>query len=322
MDLIKQYIVQCISASANNLRLNAPQIEVVALLRETIMNSPDIGDDINRMKKVTEFSTLAIRLNEIYTFLTLGTVDMLRLSDRFKEHSQYLIKDLNNMLVSINPAAFKTAVAKLYPMTHEAAVEEIEEAEEKTIDVNLSKRTPDEYEFEQSEEETEKAVESEEEKYFRIEREREEEAAKKREEEAKERSILEEESRENELSFERFEREVLRPIKPLDAILKEVNEWDELPEELYEYIDVMRANAFLSSKIGFAMLKNMHNMVADSLELIHSGKLNPEKNVVEALRACLIVIVAVVRGKEIDISNYLKRTNEFGKTIKAIKSKE
>jgi len=32
--------------------------------------------------------------------------------------------------------------------------------------------------------------------------------------------------------------------------------------------------------------------------------ISPVKEVIESLRACLIVIVAVVRGKEVDITNY------------------
>ncbi len=37
MDLIKQYITQSITIAANNLRLNNQQIEVVALLKQTII---------------------------------------------------------------------------------------------------------------------------------------------------------------------------------------------------------------------------------------------------------------------------------------------
>jgi hypothetical protein len=33
------------------------------------------------------------------------------------------------------------------------------------------------------------------------------------------------------------------------------------------------------------------------------------------MRACLIVIVAVVRGKEVDITNYLNRAENFGRQI-------
>ena len=62
----------------------------------------------------------------------------------------------------------------------------------------------------------------------------------------------------------------------------------------------------------------MHTIVADSLRLITSGEINPVKEVVESLRACLIVIVAVVRGKEVDITNYLNRAEDFGRKIQSL----
>jgi hypothetical protein len=48
----------------------------------------------------------------------------------------------------------------------------------------------------------------------------------------------------------------------------------------------------------------------------------PGREVIEALRACLIVIVAVVKGKEVDITNYLNKAEEFGKKIQSIKIKD
>ncbi len=94
MDLIKHYINQSITIASNNLRLNNQQIEVVALLKETINASDNLSDDLINMKKITELSLLAIRLNEIYNSLTQNPIDFLKVSDQFKEHSRYLIKDL------------------------------------------------------------------------------------------------------------------------------------------------------------------------------------------------------------------------------------
>ena len=47
----------------------------------------------------------------------------------------------------------------------------------------------------------------------------------------------------------------------------------------------------------------------------------PGHDVIEAMRACLIVIVAVVRGKELDITNYLNRAEAFGREIQSLKIK-
>ncbi len=113
MNLIKQYLVQAITNAANSLRLSTQKIEVVGLLKEVISRSDDIENDIKKMKKITQFSTLAIRLNEIYNYLDQPQVEMGKLSDKFREHSQLLVKDLNNMLEMVNPLSFKEAVKNL-----------------------------------------------------------------------------------------------------------------------------------------------------------------------------------------------------------------
>ena len=135
MDLIKQYITQSITIAANNLRLNNQQIEVVALLKQTISKSENLSDDLINMKKITELSLLAIRLNDIYNSLTQNPIDLLKISDQFKEHSRYLIKDLGHMLDITTPAVFKTAIEKL----NGAIVFPKEE-----IKIDLSKRIPEE----------------------------------------------------------------------------------------------------------------------------------------------------------------------------------
>ncbi len=78
MDLIKHYINQSITIAANNLRLNNQQIEVVALLKEAINKSDNLSDDLINMKRITELSLLAIRLNEIYNSLTQNPIDFLK----------------------------------------------------------------------------------------------------------------------------------------------------------------------------------------------------------------------------------------------------
>ncbi|MCW8823946.1 MAG: hypothetical protein OQK63_07655, partial [Ignavibacteriaceae bacterium] len=113
MDLVKVYLIQSITSAANNLRLNAQQIEVVGLLRETITNCEDVGAEFLRMKKSTELSKLAIRLSEIHSFLTLGKVDFVKISEQFREHSRYLIRDLNQFLENVSPQVYKDAFIKI-----------------------------------------------------------------------------------------------------------------------------------------------------------------------------------------------------------------
>jgi len=285
MDLIKHYINQSITIASNNLRLNNQQIEVVALLKEAINKSDNLSDDLINMKKITELSLLAIRLNEIYNSLTQNQIDFLKVSDQFKEHSRYLIKDLGHMLDISTPASFKTAIEKL----NRNIVFPKEE-----IKVDLSKRIPEEEPFD-----------------------------KNKSEEIKEKIILEEYADdEDEDIIQKFEPTILGPIKPLDNLLKKISNNEIDYEELIKFSNLMDENAVLSRKIGFEILSGMHRIISKALLLIKNRELMPGKDVIESLRACLIVIVAVVRGKDVDINNYLNKAEDFGNRLSAIKNKE
>ncbi|HKI78563.1 MAG TPA: hypothetical protein VKA26_08495 [Ignavibacteriaceae bacterium] len=287
MDFIKQYIVQCISAASNNLRLSAQNIEVVALLRETIINSENIESEIKQMKKITELSTLAIRLNEIYNYLTSNHIDLFKLSDKFKDHSQYLIKDLNSMLETVSLPVFQKALTKLNENNSNSKTNSIEK-----IDAAYSKGQNVEHTFAKSETEI-----------------------------LKEKIIFEEDKDEEYLFFQNYETEILKPIKPIDAMLKKISGNEINPEEINNFAKIMKINGDLSAKIGFDIIANMHNVISKSLLLIKTRELMPGRDVIESMRACLIVIVAVVRGKEVDITNYLNRAEEFGRKIQNINIK-
>lgn len=298
MDLIKQYIVQSISAASNNLRLSTQKIEVVALLREMIVKSGDLERDIKRMKKITEFSTLAIRLNEIYSYLTQNPVDYFKVSEKFKVHSQYLIKDLSHMLEIVNPQTFKKALEKINEPPPEAQIVSKESglnnsSKNEPINVDLSKRKAESAAFEKSESD-----------------------------ELKEKFILDEEKEEEDLFFQNYETTILKPIKSIDTMLKHITDNEIDPEEMTKFSEVMEKNGELSEKVGFDIISNMHKIMAKALKLIHTRELMPGKDIIESMRACLIVIVAVVRGKEVDITNYLNKAEEFGRKIQSIKLKD
>lgn len=284
MEFIKQYITQSISAAANSLRLSTHQIEIVALLKDAIIKSDNLGNDLIKMKKITELSTLAIKLNEIYNFLNQNTIDFFKISDQFKDHSRNLIKDLNHLLDTTTPLSFKNALEKLNPK-EESLTENKEE-----IKVDLSKRKVDDEIF-----------------------------LKPETEKIKEKIILDDESDSEELFIQNFETNILKPIKPLDLMLKNLAKDDFDYEEISSFIKVMSDNGKLSKKIGFEIISDMHETIAQTLTLIKNRKLMPGKEIIEGLRACLIVIVAVVKGKEVDITNYLNRADELQQKISKIK---
>lgn len=269
MDFIKQYLVQSISLASGNLRLNSNQMEVLALFKELILKSNHLEDDLLRMKKVTEFSTLAIKLHEIYSFLIRNTIDISAVSEKFKQHSQQLVKDINLLLYNANHTDFRLLFDKI------KREDEIKEPIVKIIEENIP---------------------------------------------------LQGEKKEENSSFTKFEETILSPIKPFDSLLNEISDNESrnagLPDNIDEFMVTMEKNSELSKENGFEILAGMHSLIYDSLNLIKDGNLKADQEIVESLRACLIVIAALVRGKEVDISDYLNKAENFSKKINSIKLKD
>lgn len=293
MDFAKIYIAQSISAAANNLRLNNQQIEVIALLRDSLIKAESIDEQIRRMKKVTELSTLAIRLSEIMNYLTHGQIDLFKVSEKFREHSQYLIKDLSHMLEMVNPSLLKSSLDKLKNIS-EPSVNNGSAGNPDEISVDLSERNTnaDELVFNHSKEDKLPSVQ-----------------------------IIHSDNKDAAF-FQNYESSILKPIKQIESLLKTLSEETLNKDEVIGLSTVMEKNAKLSSRIGFDIIAAMHKIIAGALKLIGEGEIKPEKEIVESVRACLIVIVAVVRGKEVDITPYLNRAESFGKKIQNKKVKE
>ena len=283
MDLIKQYIAQSLTAASNNLRLTNHQLEALGLLREVFLKSDDLAADIDKMKTITELSKLAIRLNEIYNFLSHGKIDFFKFSDQFKEHSQYLINDLTQLLGIDNPALIKDAINKL------KGVKDKKESAE--IEVILSEDKTDPNTFAVNENDSH--------------------------------GDINEKSAEDEKDFfKSYEKLILKPVKPIEKMLKKLANNEINYEDLSHFAKIMKTQVEVSEKNGFEIISNMQRIIYKALTMIKSRKLMPGKDVIESMRACLIVIVAVVRGKDVDITNYLNKAEDFEREIQTANSKE
>ena len=274
MDLIKQYITQCLTTASNNLRLTTHQLEAVGLLRETFLKSQDVENDIRKMKTITELSTLGIRLNEVYNYLTTNKIDFQKISDKFKEHSQFLISDMNHLLEMVNPILIKRSIRRLRG-------EPNEETEE--INYNLKEDKTDSNQLIKNDVEQ-----------------------------------IKENQEEVDAELKNYEAVILKPIKPVDNMLKSLAKNEVSYEDLSHFADIMTTNGVMSEKNGFEIIAGMHKIISKALLMIKSRELMPGKFVVDSLRACLIVIVAVVRGKDVDITKYLNKAEDFGKEIDVI----
>jgi len=292
LDLVKQYIIQCIVAAANNLRLSSEKIETVAIIRERLGGAENLSDEVKNFKKITELSKLGIKIGELQAFIDNGKIDFLKLSDKFKEHSYGLVRELNTVLDVLTPHAAYSLFKKFEEDSIKTEPFRKTEIASKPVDT-VKKEAPIEYEL----------------------------PKRSHTDQLKEAIIFEELNKETAFSFENYEEKVLRPIKELDSFLNRVLKFEFTENEINSKIKLMKENAELSQKTGFEILSNMHSIFAQGLELIDKKKISPSVNIIESLRACLIVIVSVVRGKEVDITNYLNRAENFGKTM-LLKQKE
>lgn len=277
MDLIKQYIIQSITAASNNLRLTTHQLETVGLLKESLISSDDMESTINKMKKITELSTLAIRLNDIYRYLSTNRIDFFKLSNQFKSHSQYLITDLNRLLKIDNSTSIKLAINKLNGKEEAAKPKEIKV--QLSVKANSNQLIRDNHSKRGGNGTTE--VDS------------------------------------NDF-FKNYEEVILTLIKPVDTMLSRLEKNEVSFDDLSRMAELMKMNGEYSDTNGFEIIGSMHRIMFSAMMMINSGELKPTKNVIESMRACLIVIVAVVRGKDFDVTNYLNKAEDFEKEINVL----
>ncbi len=287
MDFVKQYLTQCINAAANNLRLNSEKIEVVTHIKEFVSEAENLEEEIREMKKITELSKFAIKLGDIYNFVGKNKIDFLKISDKFKEHSHSLVRDLGILLDRVNPDSYKQIETKL----KEEHIQQIEICKnDKCEEKSESEIKVKEFNLNYTE-------------------------TKRKNNKLKDEIILEFQDKQGEFVFQNFEGKILNPIKDLDLLLKDLSE-SKINEDLLEKnYQLMSYNAKLSEAIGFDIISNMHRIFAESLKYIKTGDLVLNKEIVECMRACLIVIVAVIKGKEVDITNYLAKAENFGDFI-------
>ncbi len=287
MNIKNQYIIQAIILAANNLRLSSEKIEIISHLKEYLSKAEDVSEEISKMKKVTELSKFGIKLGQLYSYISSSTIDFMKITERFKEQSHMLVIELSNLLDSITPSRFREIISEI-------------SEEDTSIDVRLKTTNV----------EIPEATEKKELNF--------EDQLKENEELKKEIVYSENDEEKSEFEFEEFEKKIVDSIKTIDALLKKMESMDFSKEDLVDGRELISENKTLSYRIGLEIITEMHTAVERAFDFIIAGKLLPNENVIENIRACLVVIVAVVRNKDVDISNYLKRANYFTKELERI----
>lgn len=289
MNFIKDYLIQVLTDCSNKMRLDSSKIEVITLLKEQINKAESPEVLFRNMKKVTEFAKLAIRLNDIYIYLNTTKIDFRNISRKFEEHSELLLKDLAPFLDILTAGRFQKAMEKVLFFTSSGVVGPGQVSA--VIDFSAPKGSRI-----STEEELPKAAEPE-----------------KKENDYE--MPPEYDQEDDDLSYQQYESRILQPVKGLDEILKALANNEFNPDDLTHYSKLILWNSQIAFKFGTEIVGKMHLIIAKALPMIRDGELKPTKETIESIRACLIVIVALVRNKEVDIKLYIDRAEDFGKKI-------
>lgn len=313
MDLVKEYIVQTISTAANSLRLSSEKIEVVSMLKEVISNSENLEEDLKKMKKITELSTIGIRLHRTYSAITEEKIDFARLSETFKDHSKWLVNDLSHLLDMVTPVSFKEVIDKMLGKEKPEPVKP-PEVEDEEISIDLSKRDSKEqnFDFEKKEESAEEIP---------VEKDLENKTEPKidKKETGVKNQVEKTEEKQTNLSFED---KILKTVNSIDPFLEIIASKKYTSPDIEPYLLRLEQNQKLSLDHNLYIVAHMHAILFDCLSFIKGNPRSVNEEIVESMRGCLIVIAAIVRRKEVDISNYLNKAEVLGANIRKIKGKE
>ncbi|MFH0734416.1 MAG: hypothetical protein V1773_09085 [bacterium] len=277
MEISKLYVIQCITLASSNLRLNSDKIASVTLFKEYLTKKENLLEIFQKMKKVTEFSKIAIHLNEILNYSADPKLDFLKLSERFKEHIVLIGRDLSAFLDAVTPVQLKNVLDEF----------------EKNLNLSSSSNSSaGQIKINDEKKETDRL---------------------------KEEYIFDEEEVVEDYNFEQYQKTVLNPIKELDGFLERLENMETTYDEMDKYYQLMDKNSILSQKAGFEIITNMHSYFAGTLKLIMDSKLAADHLTMEKMRACLIVIAALIREKEVDITSYLNKAESLGKMLQNFK---
>ncbi len=284
-EITKKYLEQCFNNAVNGLHLKAGQVEIITKLRELLFDSGSVAGVIERMKKNTELSTFAIKLNEAYNFIETNEIDFSSVSYHFNEHTENISKTLNKLIEQFDWQNFQRIVARLNEL--ELATTENTGSETEMAEFMLD--------YEPTGNDDDETLEM------------------------KSDFILDDEVLERDLSFAEYKEKVLDSIKNLDALLNDLLDGKHSAEQIFKCLRTVEINKTLSEKHNFDIITRMHQTFEDSLRLIQRGVIKINKQLIYAMRSCLIVIAAIIKDKKVDITEFLKRAEFLGREIEKLK---
>ncbi len=296
MDFVKNYMISALTEASKKLRLNPEKVEVLHRLEEWVGKRESLGEDIAILKRITETSRLAIRLQDINNYLNFEKIDYKKFSEKFLEHCNYLVSDLDFLLHNVNQATIRKILERVetikeykadYPNVHLKI--ELDQApgnpgtgyqpppgrRSLKLDNLIEQELPLVY--------TDTAK-------------------------LNKRALIEQ------------ERDFLYgPIKDLEELIQRMKKEDFRSSEVFKFSDLFTERVNFCRKNGLEDLTICYENIANGLRLIYNKEMQVTRDVIELFRAAMIVIVTEIRGLQHDITEYRLRNQLFTETLKVYK---
>ncbi len=296
MDFVKNYMISALTEATKKLRLNPEKVEVLHRLEEWISKRENLGEDIAILKRITETSRLAIRLQDINNYLNFEKIDYKKFSEKFLEHCNYLVTDLDFLLLNVNQSTIRKILERVetikdykaeYPNIHiKIELDQTNEGSPVVYSPPGKRRSL----------KIDPVVEP-------------------------ELPLVHSEPSENvkRVLIERERDFLYGPIKELEELIRRMSKEDFRSSEVFKFSDIFSERVKFCKKNGLNELLPAYENIALALRYIYNKEMHVSRDVIELFRAAMIVIVSEVRGLKHDISEYNLRNQIFTETLKVYK---
>lgn len=299
MDYVKNYIISAISEASHKIRLNPEKIQILSNLEEWLSTREDLNSDIQILKRITETSKLAIRLGDIINYLSFEKIDYKKFSEKFLEHSVFLVADLDFLLLSVNNLSFKKILNRVETLKN---MKSDTQSQNLKIELDLA---AEEFQKVQKAASTKRSM--------RIEKKSEPELP----------LVYEEPQKKDKRKLIEEERDFLyAPLRDLEELLQRMKKEDFRSSEVFRFSDLF------DERVKFCRLHNLRELLdaysnlASALRLIYNKEMIVNHEILDYFRAAMIVVVTEIKGLDHDITEYRLRNQLFAENLKVYRGQK
>ncbi len=115
--------------------------------------------------------------------------------------------------------------------------------------------------------------------------------------------------------YKKFEKKIVENIRYYDNLLTQLYQNSVDLNELSESVHRAKDLEDEIRKFGFEVILDVHHIFTVTLDLVFKSTLPVTNDIIESMRACLIVIASIIKNKDIDLSFYLSRVENLKKLL-------